>query len=354
MLAEELARQGHDISVYTTTANGAKELEVEPGKEVEVDGVKVTYFERVTGDHTHISTALWHALYKKVKTFDVVHIHSWWSPLIIGAALICKMKGIRPFFSPHGMLSTYIMETNNAGKKKWIHRLIGKSLLKNSILHVTAASEWEESKKIIPEWKGGVIPNLVKLSEQEHPRKANVTFTIGFLSRIDPKKGLDILIKALSKVNFDYKLLIAGDGDKEYMESLKALSIEVGNSENLSWLGWKNGEAKFELLAQLDLFALISHNENFAIVVIESLSVGTPVVISDNVGLYKYILNGNQGWVTGMDPEALTKQLNEIAIDNAKITRINQESPSIIKEEFTPSKLTERYVDLYRVHIAKV
>jgi len=347
-LAEQLAIEGHKVSVYTTTANGKVELNVVPGKEINVDGVKVTYFKRVTGDHTHVSPTLWKHLYTTVKDFDVVHIHSWWNPLVIGAAWICKLKGVKPVFSPHGMLSTYIMETNNAGKKKLLHDMVGKGLLASTKLHVTAETEWEESLKINPHWRGHVIPNLVVLSEKSYPRPDNNIFTIGFLSRIDPKKGLDVLIKALSKANFEYKLLIAGDGEEEYINSLKNLATEYGNAENLEWVGWKNGEEKFDFLSKLDLFALTSHNENFAVVVIEALSVGTPVLLSDKVGLHKYVHDRDMGWITDMNADNITKQLNKLYIERSKLKKINVGAPSIIKEEYNDSALAKEYLQLYQ------
>jgi len=346
-LAEQLVLEGHDVSVYTTTANGKTELEVPLGEEVNVDGVKVTYFKRITGDHTHISPALWKQLYLQVKKFDVVHIHSWWNPLVLGAALICKLRCVKVIFSPHGMLSNDVIKTNNAGKKKFIHNLIGKRLLKYFRLHVTAETEWEESMKIIPQWQGHVIPNLVVLPDQVYHRKENKVFTIGFLSRIYPKKGLDVLIRALSKVHFDYKLQIAGDGEVEYMDKLKQLAVESGNDQNMEWVGWKDGEEKFGFLSELDLFALTSYNENFAVVVIESLSVGTPVLLSDKVGLFKYVQERDLGWVTDMDISHITHQLDELYTESNKQHKINAEAPEKIKEEYNDSALAKEYVKFY-------
>lgn len=347
-LAEQLAAEGHEVSVYTTTANGKEELNVIPGKETIIDGVKITYFKRITGDHTHVSPTLWKRLYGTVKSFDVVHIHSWWNPLIIGAAYICKLKKVKPVFSPHGMLSSYIIETNNPGKKKMLHDVLGKGLLEYTKLHVTAETEWEESIKIVPHWRGHVIPNLVSLSEKTYARPDNEVFTIGFISRIDPKKGLDLLITALSKVNFNYKLQIAGDGDADYIASLKQLSREKGNENKLEWVGWKNGEDKFEFLAQLDLFALTSHNENFAVVVVEALSVGTPVLLSDKVGLYKYVLDRDMGWITDLNVENITQQLNTLYSEKNKLQKINLEAPAKIKVEYDDSALAKEYIQLYQ------
>jgi glycosyltransferase involved in cell wall biosynthesis len=347
-LAEQLVLLGHDVTVYTTTANGKSELEVSTGAPVDVDGVKVLYFKRITKDHTHASTDLWRYLNKTVKDFDVVHIHSWWSLLVIGAAWVCNRNNVRPILSPHGMFSDYILNTNNSSKKKLIHSVLGKRLLKKSILHVSTDMELEECRRIIPGWKGAIIPNLVNLSKINYERRNNSPFTIGFLSRVDPKKGLDILIKALSKVNFDYKLLVAGSGEDQYVESLKKLSDDCGNSDKIEWVGWKNGEDKFEFFSKLDLFALMSHSENFAIVVIESLSTGTPVFISENVGLYKYISEKDLGWVSNLNLDNIVDQINKLYLDTKKIRKINENAPSLIKREFEDAYLAKEYLNLYK------
>src|SRR5476651_1503230 len=149
MLAERLVSLGHEVTVYTTATNGKSELEVVKNKEVLVDGVKVFYFSKLTGDNTYISWKLWRFLGKTVGDFDVVHIHTWWNFLVLGAALICRNNGIKPIVSPHGMLSDYIIYNRNAFAKKWVHKLLGEKLLKNSWLHVSTGMEWGESKKII-------------------------------------------------------------------------------------------------------------------------------------------------------------------------------------------------------------
>ena len=351
LLAESLAQLGNDVTVYTTAANGKSELDVVPGKMQMVDGVKVFYFKRITGDHTHTSPALWQKLNSTVKSFDVVHLHSWWNLLILGAALVCRLNKIIPIISPHGMFSKYILETNNSGIKKWTQQLIGLKLLKKTILHVSTQMEWEESQKIITGWKGVVISNLVTLSNIDYQRHENPVFKIGFLSRIDPKKGLDLVIKALSKIDFPYKLLVAGSGDADYIASLKQLSEQLGNSANIEWVGWKNGEDKFEYLAGLDLFALTSHSENFAIVVIESLSVGTPVLISDQVGLYKYVLQNDYGWVSTNDEHQISSTLIAINQQQKKLSRINVEVPKLVKTEYRSDILAKQYVDLYSLYL---
>lgn len=349
MLAEHLVQVGNEVTVYTTTANGKTELEVPVEEPVMMNGVKIIYYHRITKDHTHVSPRLWKALYKNVKQFDVVHIHSWWNFLVLGAAFICRLKGVKPVLSPRGMLCDYVFNTHNSGKKKLLHNLIGKRLLASTYLHVTSEIEWNECLTINDKWKGGTIFNIVELPEKSYTRKKNDVFTIGFLSRVDGKKGLDILLNALSGLTFDYQLRIAGSGDAEYIETLKQQIYSLAIEDKVEWVGWKKGEEKYDFLAETDLFALTSHNENFAMVVIESLCVGTPVLISENVGLSGYVKENKLGWITTIkDVEEVRAQLTAAYNEKEERSRITGEAVRIINRDFNGVKLAKDYVNFYQ------
>jgi glycosyltransferase involved in cell wall biosynthesis len=347
-LAEQLAQLGHQVTVYTTTANGEKELDISSDAPVMVNGVAVRYFKRITKDHTHVSPALWRAIWSDAKQYDVVHIHSWWSFLVLGASMILKMKNIKPVLSPRGMLCEYVFTSRNSGKKQLLHKLIGKRLLANTYLHVTSEMEWQECLRLNTDWQGDTIFNLVDLPKNEYQKRENDIFTISFLSRVDPKKGLDILMRALATVKFPYRLCIGGSGDEAYMAQLKQLASDLRIQEKVEWAGWKSGEDKFHFLAEADLFALTSHNENFAMVVIESLCVGTPVLISNNVGLYQYVRERELGWITGIDRiEEIAENLTLAYNSREERRRITKEARGIIHHDFNDSKLAQDYIELY-------
>ncbi|WP_374166779.1 XrtY-associated glycosyltransferase XYAG1 [Arcticibacter sp. MXS-1] len=347
-LAETLALKGHSVTVYTTTANGNKELPVDSDSPIVVEGVIVRYFKRVTGDHTHISPDLLSATWRTVRDFDAVHLHSWWNPLIIAATWVCKRRGVKPVLSPHGMLCDYIF-----GKKKTvkalIHSTIGKRLLRHTLLHVSSEAEWKESVRVNPTWQGQTIFNLVDLADKTFSRTSNKVFTIGFLSRIDAKKGLDILIKALSLVEFNFALKIAGSGDEEYVNELKILARDCGIETKLDWLGWKKGDERFEFLASCDLFALTSHNENFAVVVVESLNVGTPVLLSKHVGLSAYVQKRGLGWETDIaNIKNVAASLRDAYNASKNRAEIEKKSKETIERDFDPSFLAEQYISFYK------
>lgn len=345
-LAESLVAAGHEVVVYTTTANGKKELKVGVNKETIINGVKVIYFNRITGDHTHVSPMLWYRLWKTLKQYDVVHLHSWWNVLIMVAAKICLLRRIKPILSPHGMLSEFSFKVQKSVLKKLLHTIVGRSLLSKTALHVSTELEFNDCRKIIPDWDATIISNLVELPHYSYRRKKNEVFTVGFLSRIDPKKGLELLIKALAKVKFQFKLLIAGDGKDMYIKDLKGLIEKVEIADRTEWVGWQDGEEKFNYLASIDLFSLISYNENFAIVVLEALSVGTPVLVSEHVGLAEYVKKNQFGLVTSLETEDIVANLNRgYAKFKSKINSAVQ-----LENDFGSAELVKQYLVMYKVY----
>ena len=105
--------------------------------------------------------------------------------------------------------------------------------------------------------------------------------------------------------------------------------------------------SKFDLLQQHDLMILPSHDENFGNVVIESLSVGTAVLITKNVGLADYISGNDLGWVCDLDENSISYYINGLAMENDKLQAIRKQAPSQIRENFSEESLTEKYIDMY-------
>jgi glycosyltransferase involved in cell wall biosynthesis len=350
MLCEELAKAGVEVKVFTTTANGKKELLVKPNKQLMVDGVAVTYFKRITKDHTHFSPTLLQELNKHIKHFDIIHIHAWWNLVSIFSCLIAIAKGVPVIISPRGMLSNYSFANRNTGAKGLIHQLLGKRLLQKSHLHVTSDNEKEAVNRLFKPLSIANIPNFVKLGNIEDidfvPPSPELKLL--FFSRIEAKKGLDILIKALPHVFVPYSLTIAGHGEIEYINSLKELAVKNGVADNINWVGFY-GDNKFELLQQHHLLVLPSHDENFGNVVIESLGVGTAVLLSRQVGLSTYVRENQLGWVCENTPELLANKINEIGgAASADLARIYQIAPSLVRRDFTGNTLTQKYIQYYR------
>ena len=349
MLCEQLARAGNSVSVFTTTANGESELSVATGNPINVDRVNVTYFKRITKDHTHFSPSLLTKLWKEVKNYDLVHIHAWWNLVSVLSTGIALARRVPVVVSARGTLSPYSFSNKNAGIKSIIHTLLGKPLLKKCHLHVTSEREKQAMVKLIQPKSISVLPNLVKLpayslSVEKEPEPL---LKLIFLSRIEEKKGLDILLNALLLVNISYSLTIAGNGDEGYINYLKEIAANNHIADKINWVAFRD-EDKFDLMREHDLFVLPSHDENFGNVVIESLSVGTAVLISQNVGLADYILKNNMGWICETNAESVGMSINTIGGNHkTDLSRIRKQAPQIIYKDFDPDNLVQAYITMY-------
>lgn len=125
-----------------------------------------------------------------------------------------------------------------------------------------------------------------------------------FLSRIHEKKGCDLLLKAFSKVadqDPTLHLVMAGPDQTGWQARLVELAVSLGIADRITWTGMLKGQAKWGALRAAEVFVLPSHQENFGIVVAEALAVGTPVLISNKVNIWREIEGMNAGLIEDDD-----------------------------------------------------
>ena len=366
-LTEQLVQNGINTEVFTTTANGATELNIKPGSRTMVDGVSVTYFRRITKGNSHLSISLlfslWEVLRKNRLSVKptIIHIHAWWNLVSVGSTIVALALSKYVILSPRGTLSNYSFNNRNSTIKNIFHRVIGKALLRQFHFHVSTEKEKQDILKIIQPKSITIIPNFVNLGSVPNPLKTEncqqntetlLPFKLLFLSRIEEKKGLDILFRALRNLNISYHLTIAGTGKADYINWLKALATQFNLTSKITWIGQQDNDEKFTVLAAHDLMVLPSHDESFANVVIESLSVGTPVLVSSKVGLVDYVKANNFGWVCENTPAYLAETLELALKDKEKRKMISSKASQQIASDFDDQHLIAQYLQLYK-NIAK-
>ncbi|ABW25434.1 glycosyltransferase [Acaryochloris marina] len=121
-----------------------------------------------------------------------------------------------------------------------------------------------------------------------------------FLSRIHPKKGCDILIKAFSQIaqtDPNLHLVIAGPDQTGWQSNLQSLAKQLGIEQNITWTGMLQGDLKWGAFRTAEVFILPSHQENFGIVVAEALACRLPVLISNKVNIWREIVADQAGFV---------------------------------------------------------
>ena len=374
-----------NLQVLTTTANGASELDVTIGKTTLVDGVKVSYFKRWTKDHSHFAPGLLLNLRKEIlhciqddkpdaqgesknrpprladtppKEGNVIHIHAWWNLVSVLSCWVAKRYKVPVVLSPRGMLTSYTQTNRNSFFKKILHRSIGEKLLQYCHIHATSEHEKQDILKIVIPKSIIVIPNLVNAQLPVFSSQLDVAheplmvddsvFRLIFLSRIEEKKGLELLLDALSLLDVDWQLTIAGSGKKEYVSGLREKTKSLKLDHRINWIGQVSDQDKYGLMAKHDLLVLTSFNENFANVVIESLSVGTPVLVSDQVGLSDYVKERQLGWVCTLETNNIKEKLVDSYHAQEARKKIRQLAPEIIRKDFDNQLLAYRYLEMYQ------
>ena len=133
-----------------------------------------------------------------------------------------------------------------------------------------------------------------------------------YLGRIHPKKGLDTLIKLWNQKNRNEEdvLLLAGPIDKTDPYHRKLQSLSEGHS-SIDWLGMIEGEQKWGALSAAEALILPSHQENFGMVVAEACSMGTPVLLTDKVNLWREIEKSGAGCVASDDEAGISSLLGQ-------------------------------------------
>lgn len=356
-LCEAQAALGHKVTVFTTNANGANNLDITLEMVQTINNVEIVYFPRITGDHTHISPKLWLKLFMDAKKFDIIHLHSWWSVLMIGCAWILKMKGVKFVFSPRGMFSNYSFNHNvNPIKKGIFFNMLTKPVLRKQIFHATALSEEKEIKELFGENTNAfTLPNLLQFPELPlsaiQNRSQNDAINLLFISRVDRKKGIELLLKAVQLLKVEgvnVLLTVIGSSSDDYIQELKDLTHSLNINEIVEWKGSVEWKAKFDDILNTDILVLPSYNENFANIILETLYAGRPVILTKYVGLSDYVSNNNMGWVIDTNPEDIVAAVKEYATDKQRWQDKSLQMHNQILADFNQTILAEKYISYYK------
>ena len=173
-----------------------------------------------------------------------------------------------------------------------------------------------------------------------------------FMSRIEPKKGLDLLLPALEKLlaqGVDFQFILAGANpqDPNYEAQIYSQIKASPIAKFTKIMGFVTGEIKTSLLRIADLFVLPSYYENFGIAVAEAMIAGTPVVISDQVYIYQDVANEEAGWVGGCKTEDMAALMKLALQDEAERKRRGLNAQELAKNNYTCQAIATQTIQAY-------
>jgi glycosyltransferase involved in cell wall biosynthesis len=282
-LCAELANLGHDVTLLT--GEGELSDEVKQLRSVRVVTAKLGPYRLA-----NYSAQFAKKCRDLAQEADVLHTHGLWLHPNFVSSRIARKNGRPIVISPRGMLAPWALN-----QRKVVKRLIWtlgqrRALTEATLVHVTSAEEAEDVRRTgiaapIVVIANGVDLSAFPLSDIEALRRTGRDRVIAFVSRIHPKKGLDILLDAwrgVAERSVDAKLIIAGPGEERHIRELRD-RLESGSLTRAYYVGTVSGREKLRLLATSRAVVLPSRSENYGMIVAEALACGTPVITTMNV-----------------------------------------------------------------------
>jgi glycosyltransferase involved in cell wall biosynthesis len=324
-LSAALGRAGATVTLLTTDANGdmgQAPLDVPLETPIDQDGYQIMYFRCAPFRRYKFSTRLLQWLSQHAHAYDVAHIHALFSPISSMAATIARHQGLPYVLRPLGTLDPADLQKKCQLKQLYAAVLEKPNLAGAAAVHFTTAQEAKISERFGVVTKDWIFPLGVMLPETQNttlrdryqiPADRPI---ILFMSRIDRKKGLDLLIPALERLvaegkSFEFVLAGGNPQEPEYEAAIKRQIAASSIADRTQVIGFVSGGDKTAWLKTADVSVLPSYYENFGIAVAEAMAVGTPVVISDQVHIWEDVQQAEAGWVCQCNVESLTTSLRE-------------------------------------------
>jgi glycosyltransferase involved in cell wall biosynthesis len=354
-LCQALARRGHDVHVYTTSVDGHRNSPVPHGVPVDIGGVKVWYFESSAARRLYYAPALASALRAHVHEFAVVHTHAIYLWPLWTAARHARRAGVPYVVSPRGMLEKELIEQKSV---LWKAALIGfferRTLEHAAAIHVTSRREADEARAF-----GFDLPAMCEIPngvDADQTTATGISAPIGailaggpyalYLGRINWKKGLDRLLRALTYAP-QVRVVLAGNDEEGYRHVLEPLASAHGVAGRVLFTGHVGGADKTALLNHADFLVLPSYSENFGNVVLEAMLAGRAVLVTPEVGVAAVVRDAHAGVVAEGDPVSLGGMMARLAADPALRETLGANGRALAATRFTWDVVAAQMETLY-------
>lgn len=294
----------------------------------------------------------WMAILESVQP-DIVHVNCCWMPQIA-----CVLKWTRRwvksqdrgertkiFLTPHGMLEPWIISRHYWTRKLpaiWLYQR--RSVRQADVIVATAEEEREHLLQL--GWNRNIImvQNGIDVDRIEMKQQWTAPRQLLFMSRIHPKKGLEMLFEALRGMERkDFVVKIAGTGEPEYEQKLKSVA-----PAKVEFLGAVFGDEKWRLLRDSDLVILPSYSENYGLIVAEALASGTPVITTKGTP-WQSIEAAGCGWWIQPETKAIQIALEEaFSKSEAEMQQMGDAARRLAEVDCSVSKLARQLSDNYK------
>ena len=351
-LTQGLVRAGCEVRVLTTNTAGKRAvLPVDTAREHMLPGgVQVRYARRVVPESVAPELLLY--LPEYIAWCDVVQLVGNYNFPTFPTLLAARMRDKPLFWSPRGALQRW-SGTRKPQLRAAFEALCMRLLPRTSVLHVTSEEEGRESAARLGGLPYVVIPNGVPIPETTHHEPSAGLLRLGYLGRLDPKKGIPRLLGACALLPSlgltRFELTIAGGGAPEYEEFLHAQRRTLGLNQEVRFTGELPDAGKADFFSQIDLLVMPSHTENFGIVVAEALAHAVPVIASRATPWSALVEQDCGLWIDNT-PEELARAI--AVLSQRDLRAMGERGRRFVQEAFGWDQLCARMIASYEGALA--
>ena len=351
-LCKGLIQQGIDVTLCRVGNNDRVHL-VDGLKNCYVSGSKLPFFGNTLANNMEGEILK--------SEFDIVHTHCVWHMAGLAASKAASRRAKPHIITLRGMLTSWAV-AHKYWKKKIAWMLYQKNILKNAAcIHCTSVDEMNDYRKLGLINPVAVIPNGIDMPEtipNQARQKLNDKWPelqgkklLLFFSRVNPKKGLDMLIdawKIASARSNGWHLIIAGPNENNYQSVIQQLVSSAGLNESVLFTGPLYGKDKACILSGTDIFILPTYSENFGIAVGEALAHGKPVITTTGAP-WQDIVKYNCGWWVNPSVEAINDAIEKaIVVPDAERQIMGENGRGLIAEKYSWEQIAVKMGEVYR------
>ena len=306
------------------------------------------------------------------KDYDVIIVNGLWNYASYGSWRVLHKSTVPYFVFTHGMLDPWF---NKAYPIKTFFKRLFWKLFEHKVLRDARGVMFtcEEERQLAgqsfsPYVAREIVVGYGTRDVEGDPEAQRAAFAakvpevqgrkfILFLSRIHPKKGVDLLIQAFARhaATFpEINLVIAGPDQTGWKRDIQQLAEKLGVSNRIFWPGMLSGDAKWGAFRAAEFFVLPSHQENFGIVVAEAMALSKPVLISNKVNIWREIQQDGAGLVVEDEAEAIAAGLREMcALPSAERDLIGLKARNCFLERYNLEHNAMQLLDLLRQELLR-
>jgi len=263
--------------------------------------------------------------------------------------------------SPHGMLDQWSLNEKKLKKSIFLALFARRYFRDATIVHCTAQAEIDQVKQSVTGIKNfHCVPPIVEpidllnaraeLVFERFPEISESKPKLLFLSRIHKKKGIEFLFDAaseLKKQQFGFQVIIAGPGEESYIQELKQYAVSLKIHDDVIWTGMVKGQLKTSLYVASDVFVLPTYQENFGIVLAESMLAGLPVVTTQGTDIYQELQQFG-ALISEQDGKAIAKNIQLLLRDKDEYIRRCEFGRQKVAEWLSEANVLNSHLEMYQ------